>query len=86
MSKLYKEHTQIGYSKMLPQIALGHSQSAIINTAYFENSILNLSTVMIPPLMSSTLNGEDILGNNNQNSSSNSQSNTNVGRPEKPDD
>ena len=25
MSKLYKEQTQLGYSKMLPQIALGHS-------------------------------------------------------------
>jgi len=25
MSKMYKEHTQLGYSKMLPQIALGHS-------------------------------------------------------------
>jgi hypothetical protein len=25
LSKLYKEQVQIGYSKMLPQIALGHS-------------------------------------------------------------
>ena len=25
LSKLYKEQTQLGYSKMLPQIALGHS-------------------------------------------------------------
>jgi hypothetical protein len=25
LSKLYKEQTQMGYSKMLPQIALGHS-------------------------------------------------------------
>ena len=51
---------------MLPQIALGHSQSSIINTAYFENEILKLSEIMIPPLMSSTLNGEDILGTKKQ--------------------
>jgi hypothetical protein len=25
LSKMYKEQTQIGFSKMLPQIALGHS-------------------------------------------------------------
>lgn len=62
LSKLYKEQVQIGYSKMLPQIALGHSQSSIINTAYFENNVLHLSEIMIPPLMSSTLNAEDILG------------------------
>ena len=62
LSKMYKEQTQLGYSKMLPQIALGHSQSFILNTAYFENDNLKLSEIMIPPLMSSTLSGEDILG------------------------
>ena len=61
MSKMYKEHTQLGFSKMLPQIALGHSQSSIIATAYFENEVLKLQEIMIPPLMSSTLNGKDIL-------------------------
>ena len=60
ISKLYKEHTQIGFSKMLPQIALGQSQSFILNTAHFENEILNLAEVMIPPLMSSTMSGEDL--------------------------
>ena len=95
---MYKEHTQLGYSKMLPQIALGHSQSSIINTAYFENEILNLSSIMIPPLMSSTLNGEDILGKKDSSGSSNSQNTTgaksktavadskSAGRPEKADD
>ena len=90
MSKLYKEQVQLGYSKMLPQIALGHSQSSIINTAYFENEILHLSEVMIPPLMSSTLNGEDILGNKNKPGGSKTQTNTEggkkSGRPEKADD
>ena len=93
MSKLYKEQVQLGYSKMLPQIALGHSQSSIINTAYFENEVLHLSEIMIPPLMSSTLNGEDILGNKNKPNGTKSQTNTEGkssdskgGRPEKADD
>ena len=96
LSKLYKEHTQLGYSKMLPQIALGHSQSFILNTAHFENEVLHLSEIMIPPLMSSTLNGEDILGKKDSSGSSNSQNNSGTkknpaesktaGRPEKADD
>ena len=34
MSKLYKEQMQVGFSKMLPQIALGQSQSSILANAY----------------------------------------------------
>lgn len=89
LSKMYKEHVQLGYSKMLPQIALGHSQSSIINTAYFENEILHLSEIMIPPLMSSTMSSEDILGKKQQSSNNNSQKSTEgttSGRPEKSDD
>ena len=93
LSKLYKEQTQMGFSKMLPQIALGHSQSSILNTIYFENEILHLSEIMIPPLMSSTLNMQDLKGNSNQTQKSKTQSNTvgqasdkSAGRPEKPDD
>ena len=92
LSKIYKEQTQLGYSKMLPQIALGHSQSFILNTAHFENEILHLSEVMIPPLMSSTLKGEDVLGTGKKSEGSNSQNKTGKvssnasGRPEKPDD
>ena len=97
LSKMYKEQTQIGFSKMLPQIALGQSQSFILNTAHFENEVLHLSEVMIPPLMSSTLNGEDILGKKDQNGSNTSQNKTSGnatvktetkegGRPEKAND
>ena len=90
MSKMYKEQVQLGYSKMLPQIALGHSQSSIINTAYFENKILHLSEIMIPPLMSSTLNAEDVLGKKEQNDTNKTQKTVEGenkgGRPEKPDD
>lgn len=97
LSKLYKEQVQIGYSKMLPQIALGHSQSSIIHTAFFENQVLHLSEIMIPPLMSSTLSGEDILGasrqstdnktqNTTEGKSNNNSSEKTAGRPEKEDD
>ena len=91
LSKMYKEQTQLGFSKMLPQIALGHSQSFILNAAVFENEILQLSQIMIPPLMSSTLNGEDILGSKNSNNSTKTQNTSSdtsgeAGRPEKSDD
>ena len=92
LSKLYKEQTQMGFSKMLPQIALGHSQSSILNTIYFENEVLHLSEIMIPPLMSSTMNMQDLKGNSNQASGNKTQNKTvgqeskSAGRPEKPDD
>ena len=78
LSKMYKEQVQLGYSKMLPQIALGHSQSSILNTAYFENEVMKLSEIMIPPVMSSTMKMEDLKGNNQS-------SNESSGRPEKAD-
>lgn len=57
MAKLYKEQATLGYSKMLPQIALGQSQSCILATAHFENEILKLVEVMQPLQMSSTQSG-----------------------------
>ena len=100
MAKLYKEQTQMGYSKMLPQIALGQSQSSILANAYFENDVLDLINVFIPPLMSSTMNA-DVLnkgnGNGNDNKTADKKSGGNssqkvpgekgeAGRKEKPDD
>lgn len=89
LSKLYKEQVQIGYSKMLPQIALGHSQSFIINSCYFENEILKLNELMIPPLMSSTMSSEDVLGRMGNSSSGKTQKaiegDKTAGRKEKPD-
>lgn len=96
LAKLYKDQTQIGNSKMLPQIALGHSQSFILNSAVFENEILHLSSIMIPPLMSSTMSGEDVLNkDNSSNPKSSSGTSTQkqqvatetkeTGRPEKDD-
>jgi hypothetical protein len=43
MSKLYKEQSSVGGSKLLANIALGQSQSAVIATARFENEILDIS-------------------------------------------
>ena len=82
MSKLYKEQTQMGYSKMLPQIALGHSQSSILANAYFENDVLELNDVFIPPLMSSTMSANNL---NNSKSSNGGEKKT-AGRKEKEDD
>ena len=89
LAKLYKEFTSNGQSKFLPAIALGHAQSSVLNLAYFENEILDLPSLMIPPMMSSTMNGQDILDikqKRNQNNSQNSSEGGSVGRPEKPDD
>lgn len=94
LSKMYKEQVQMGYSKMLPQIALGHSQSSIINTAYFENEVLQLSSIMIPPLTSSTMSGQDLLSitskekenNNNKSTKVLDTSDSKSGRPQLSDD
>ena len=80
LAKMYKEHVQLGYSKMLPQIALGHSQSAILAMAHFENETLHLYDVMIPPMMSSTMSSEDVAALGARSSDKE------VGRPEKDDD
>lgn len=89
LSKMYKEQVQIGYSKMLPQIALGHSQSFILNSCKFENEVLKLHEVMIPPLMSSTMSSEDVLGRTGNSSTSKNQKaiegEKSTGRPEKED-
>lgn len=81
LSKLYKEQVQVGYSKMLPQIALGHSQSSILNTIHFENEVLHLSELMVPPMQSSTMNAESLQALGGSNSG-----NGKTGRPKKEDD
>ena len=76
LSKMYKDQMTVGNSKMLAQIALGHSQSFILNSAYFENKVLHLTEIMIPPLSSNTMSSSDILKTDSGES----------GRPELPDD
>lgn len=88
LAKFYKENAQMGYSKMLPQVALGHSQAAIMATLKFENDILHLADIMVPPALSSTMSGKN-LDNSDQKNKTNSQSNQieekKNGRPEKDD-
>lgn len=80
LAKIYKEQTQIGYSKMLPQIALGHSQSSILNAAHFENEVLKLSELMLPPMSSNVMNAESLTALGDKNSG-----NGKMGRPKKDD-
>lgn len=91
LSKMYKEQTQIGFSKLLPQVALGMSQSEIIATACFENGMLSLNDLFVPPQMSSTMSGTKApdSGRNKttEKENDNAQSEKSQGgRPEKPDD
>lgn len=60
LSKLYKEQTMIGFSKLLPQIALGQSQLVVMSTAYFENELMQLDKLFIPPQMSSTMSSSAV--------------------------
>lgn len=90
MAKMYKEQMQVGFSKMLPQIAMGQAQSTILANAYFENDMLDLVNVFIPPMMSSTMNS-DVLNRVNQQNKENkanggNSSDSQGGRPEKSDD
>jgi hypothetical protein len=60
-----------------------------LNLAYFENEILDLPSIMIPPMMSSTISGQEILDMKNQRNSNKNENpleEKSVGRPEKADD
>jgi hypothetical protein len=83
MAKMYKEQMQLGYSKLLAQIALGQSQSSILANAYFENDVLDLINVFIPPMMSSTMNSDVLNRVNSQNKEAKASGNgeTEAGRP-----
>ena len=92
LAKQYKELTSIGFSKLLPQVALGQSQSTVLMTAYFENDIMSLNDVFVAPALSSTMSNN---GNNNGGNKKDANPETlkeqtpsdNVGgRPELPDD
>ena len=65
LSKLYKEQTQVGFSKLLPQIALGESPSVVLATAVFENGIMKLDEIFTPPQMSSTVSKTQQSGGTN---------------------
>jgi hypothetical protein len=83
MAKLYKEQAQLGFSKLLPAIALGQSQSSLLATVHFENEILKLHEIMVPLQMSSTMSGKD---SKDSSGGKAPKEDDKKGRPEKPDD
>ena len=85
VSKLYKEQMQVGLSKMLSQIALGQTQSSILATAYFENDVLDLVRVFIPPMMSSTMNADVLTQRKAASGKGIGEGGKQAGRPEKQD-
>ena len=91
MAKLYKEQSTLGFSKMLPAIALGQSQSSILATVHFENEVLNLAEKMMPLQMSSTMSskGEGAAKGKDdkaKDKGKGKEEEKDSGRPEKPDD
>jgi len=72
LSKLYKEQAMLGYSKQLPALALGQSQTNILATLSFENDVLDLGSKLEPIKMASTMSNKPGGGQ--------------AGRPEKPED
>jgi hypothetical protein len=84
LAKSYKELTTLGYSKMLPMIALGQSQSSILATAHFENEILNLSEILVPPMSSNTMSGKADSKGSDKKTEPDTKEKTG-GREEKPD-
>ena len=92
LAKLYKEQAQMGYNKMLPQVALGQTQSSVLANAYFENDILDLVRVFVPPLTSNTMNAEALQarsaasrGGSGQAGNTPGQPGEGAGRPQKQD-
>lgn len=58
MAKLYKDQAAMGFSKQLPAIALGQSQTNLLSTILFETDMLKLGEVMEPLKMASTMSGK----------------------------
>lgn len=90
MSKLYKDQSALGGSKLLASVALGQSQASVLATAKFENEILDISD-----LFQSKQEKEEIkakLQNSNksvakkENNADKVIDKKEVGRQEKPDD
>lgn len=91
LSKMYKEQEQYGHSKMLSQIALGHSQSMILATIQFENDVLHLAESMVPPMSSNNISkntniiGGDKIDTQKAKNGGQQQETKSAGRPEKED-
>ena len=90
MSKLYKEQSNVGGSKLLANIALGQSQSAVIAAAKFENQVLDISTLFSSKQQLEEREMKKSAQNNQSaqpaNAPKQKEEKKPVGRQEKPDD
>ena len=79
----------MGYTKMLPPVALGQTQSSVLANAFFENDILDLVRVFVPPLTSNVMNAEALqarsAANRGGDNANDNNSGQGAGRPEKED-
>ena len=82
LSDNYREQTMLGFSKLLPQVALGMPQTVVMSTSLFENQMLKLDEVFIPPQMSSTMSGSESSSSNSDNNDT--QKNSDSQQQEKP--
>lgn len=81
MSDMYLKNSQYGFSWILPYVASGKKQSTLLDNAYIEQEVLDLSEVMRP--LSSSFTQTD--GEKGQNTNGNSKKPAGTpGRPEKP--
>jgi hypothetical protein len=76
MQKVYKEQASAGYSKLLPAISTGMSQTTFLSLNEYENVILDLNNKMVPVQISSTQSKQN-------SSTSESSSSGTVGAPAK---
>lgn len=70
LAGIYREQTMLGFSKLLPQVALGMPQTVVIASVVFENQMLKLDDVFTPPQMSSTMSGSSSSDSDDNNDSS----------------
>lgn len=92
MAKQYKDMATMGFSKMAPMVAMGQSQTNILASAYFENQVLQLYNILIPPLSTNVMNGDTLLNlgqggdPKGRQTAQPQEEQKNAGRPEKADD
>ncbi len=58
LSSRYQDLTEIGFSRFLPMIALGHTQKEVCSMVKLEQQIMSLDNWMIPPFSSNTMSSE----------------------------
>lgn len=92
MSKLYKDQSAAGGSKLLASVALGQSQQTVIATAKFENEVLDIANIFTTKQAREEHNAKMASSRpvgapqQESNKDDNSVEKKSAGRPTKPDD